>query len=86
MLRGNQVRLLGLDACERLLFGSLRGMELAEGGRVDDRHRHLRRASFRAAGVKIGFRVFQLGGVISRIKFQQQGSRLDEAGCFRLAD
>ena len=57
-------------------------MELAEGGRVDDRHRHLRRASLRAAGVKICFRVFKLGSIVSRIKFQQQGTRLNEMGIF----
>jgi len=57
-------------------------MELAESGRVDDRYRHLGRASFRAAGVKICLRVFQLSSIVSRIKFQQQRSRLDEVGIF----
>src|ERR1700676_4984654 len=78
MLCSKQIRLLGLDACQRLLFGGDSGMELTEGTRIHDGNRDLRRASLRASRIEVCLRVFQLGGVVSGIEFDEQGPGLDE--------
>jgi uncharacterized protein HemY len=55
-----------------------RGVAARNRARIYDRNRHLGRASFRAPGVQIGFRVFKLRSIISRIMLHQQRPRFDD--------
>src|SRR5262249_23344723 len=78
VLRGSQVRLLRRDTRERLRFGGFGGMELAEGARVHDGNRYLRRMRLRCAGRTIRFCMFELSRIVSRIELDQKCSRFQE--------
>jgi hypothetical protein len=57
-------------------------MKLTEGTRIHDGNRNLHRASLRVSRIEVSLRVFQFGGVVSRIERDQQGPGLDEMVLF----